>query len=361
MAISSLSLSIHAAAVSKRKLSKLWEKTQIKPEVGFNGDYVDNKQVEARVFGLKLGTEVIIPYSDEFKIEFGGGALLETGSNSSFITNEYEPNRIWYLKNAQATYEPFSFLKLEAGAISQKEYYSPLLVSGSAFLGGRETISLNFTKNHRVYLKMEQTIPNNINLVQRIGVVEDNGTPYYYNEAIGIDLEGDLLSIKAEASQFRFESLAAGIANVSRNFGNSVSSGNNISSKFLYQYKGYNLAWEIEASPINGMEIEFTGQWLYNSEAPESRNKGHIYGLGLSFGHLDFHIEQFRTESDASIAYYNSKFYSHNNHEGMLYSIGYDVDDDFEFQVGFVSSSLIEYNSLQSDTEKFFFDFTQEF
>ena len=350
-----------AMAINKKKLNQLWEKTMITPRIGFKGDYVDNQQVEARVMGLMIGADVTIPYSDTFKIEFSGGALLETGSNSSFITNEYEPNRIWILKYAQATYNPFEALKLEAGAISQSDYNSPLLVSGSAFLGVRETLSLNFTKNHRVYLKLEQTIPNNINLIQRIGVVEDNGTPYYYNEGIGLELEGDLLGLQVEASQFRFESLAAGIANISRNFGNSVTSGNNISSDFVYGYKGYNLMWDITASPIDSVELEFYGQWLYNDEAPDGRNQGHIYGLGLNMNPWIINIEQFRSESDSSIAYYNSKDYSHNNHEGMLYRFKYEVEDYQEISFTYISSTLLESNSLQSDTEKFILDFNQEF
>ncbi len=348
-------------AIDKIKLNELWKKTTITPSFGFKGDFVDNQQVEARVLGLFLAAQIVVPYSETFKIEIEGGTLMETGSNSSFITNEYEPNRIWILKHAQATYTPFEALKLEAGAINQSDYDSPLLVSSSAFLGARETLSLNFSDKHRLYIKLQQTIPNNINLVQRIGVVEENGTPHYYNEAVGIELEGDLLGIEIEASQFRFESLGAGMANISRNFGNSVSSGNNISSRFLYGYKGYNIAWDINASPIDGFEVEFYGQWLYNDDAPEGRNSAHLYGLSLEFNPWDLSIEQFRSESDASIAYYNSKTYSHNNHEGMVYRIGYEIEDYQEIEFAYVSSWLIESNALQSDTEKFLFNFKQEF
>ncbi len=345
----------------QKKIDALWKRTTVDPLVGFSSDIVDSKLVEARVLGLRVGADIRIPYSEDLSIAFRGGAILEAGSNSSFVTNEYEPNRIWALDYAQVNYQPWNFLTLEGGALSQREYHSPLLVSASAFLGARETLSLNFTKDHRIYIKMQQSIPNNINLVQRIGVVEDNGTPFYYNEAVGIELEGDLLGLQIEASQFRFESLAAGIANISRNFGNSVSSGNNISSAFLYGYKGYNLMWDINASPFGKLEFEFYGQWLYNDEAPEGRNKGHIYGFGLEYDPWDFEVETFRNESDSSVAYYNSKFYSHNNQEGMLYRIGYEIDNYQEYEFTYVSSSVIEYRDLQADTEIFKFSFIQWF
>lgn len=349
------------AVINKAKLNALWKKTTIDPRYGFVGKFVDNQQVEARVLGLKLLADIVIPYSDQVKVEFSGGTLLETGSNSSFITNEYAPSRIWMIYKAQATYTPFKAINLEAGALSQFDYHSPLLLSGSAFLGVRETLNLHISKNYRVYFKLQQAIPNNINLVQRIGVVKENGTPYYLNEAVGLELRGNLLGIRMEASRFSFQSLGAGMANISRNFGNSITSGNNISSRFLYGYSGYNATWSVNTSPIDGLEIDFFGQFIYNEKAPDKRNMAHLYGLQVDFTPLYIKLEQFRTESDASIAYYNSKMYSHNNHQGVVYKIGHKVGKNQIVELAYIKSRLIETNRYQSNTEKIIFDFMQGF
>lgn len=349
------------AAINKAKLNALWKRATVVPRYGFVGKYVDNQQVEARVLGLKLMADIEVPYSDKLKVEFSGGTLLETGSNSSYITNEYAPSRIWIIRKAEVTYSPLNAINLEAGALSQSDYNSPLLLSGAAFLGVRETLNLNISQNYRLYVKLQQSIPNNINLVQRIGVVQENGTPYYFNEALGLELKGDLLGIKVEASKFRFQSLGAGMANISRNFGNSITSGNNISSRFIYAYGGYNTTWNVNFSPLDGFEVDFYGQFIYNEKAPDKRNTAHLYGLHLNFNPVYIKLEEFRTESDASIAYYNSKMYSHNNHRGMVYKIGHKIEGDTKFEITYVKSRLIEANPYQSNTEKVIFNFMQEF
>lgn len=339
---------------------EVWKNTKISGELGISTDYVDNKQVEARVFGVTGLLDIDMPFSESFKLDLIVGASLETGSNNSFIIDEYAPNRLWLLQQAALQWDPLSFLTFEAGAINQSDYGSPLLVTASAFLGTRQTLKLSLSEDHFFYVKLLQSIPNNINLNQRIGVVQD-GTPSYLMQTLGMDLQGDLLALKIEGSKFTYNALSTGIAFQSQFLGNSVSGGSALNSRFLYGFSGYNFAGATKFMFTESFGIEFEMQYLYNEKAPENRNKGIMYDTELILGHWEIGAAFFRNESDSSPGYYNSKLYSHNNHEGYLLSLEYDNDSlGREIEFAYVDSSPIQFNSFQSDTKKVILNITQE-
>ena len=338
----------------------IWKKTEVSAQIGITSDYVDNKQVEARVFGVLGLVNLEMPFSETLKLNLGVGALLETGSNNSFIIDEYAPNRLWLLQEAAFEWTPLNFISFEAGAIDQSDYGSPLLVTSSAFLGARQTISLNFGEKHSLYLKFLEAIPNNINLNQRIGVVQD-GTPSYMMQTLGLQLNGDILSIKVESSRFAYNSLSTGIAFQSQFLGNSVSGGSALNSSFLYGFSGFNLHEQTTLMLTESFGIEFELQYLYNEKAPEERNKGILYEVELLMGNWEIGGSFFRNESDSSPAYYNSKNYSHNNHEGFTTSLEYEDDkEQREIELVYVDSSPIQFNTFQSDTKKVILNITQE-
>jgi hypothetical protein len=348
------------SATAMADAKSVWKNTEVSAQIGLTSDYVDNKQVEARVFGVLGLLQLDMPFSDTFKLDLGVGAILETGSNNSFIIDEYAPNRLWLLQKAALEWTPFSFLSLEAGAIDQSDYGSPLLVTSSAFLGLRQTISLNLSDHHSFYLKLLQAIPNNINLNQRIGVVQD-GTPSYLMQTVGMDLEGDLLALKVEASKFSYNSLSTGIAFQSQFLGNSVSGGSALNSDFLYGFSGYNFRGSTIFMITDYFGLELGMQYLYNDKAPEARNKGHLYEADVILGNWVIGASAFRNESDSSPAYYNSKAYSHNNHEGFTTSLEYrNSQEQRQVEFVYVDSSPIQFNTFQSDTKKVVLNITQD-
>ena len=352
--LSSLFLPLLASA------KEVWEKTKLSASLGLTSDYVDNKQVEARVFGVLGLVDVDMPFTDTLRLDLSVGAILETGSNNSFIIDEYAPNRLWLLRRAAIEWNPYSFLSFEAGAIDQGDYGSLLLVTSSAFLGFRQSLALELSENHSFYIKLLQAIPNNINLNQRIGVVQD-GTPSYMMQTLGMDLEGDLLSLKIEGSRFAYNSLSTGIAFQSQFLGNSVRGGSALNSDFIYGFAGYNFMGSTTFMFTDQVGVEFEMQYLYNEKAAEARNKGHLYEAEIILGSWEIGGGVFRNESDSSPGYYNSKAYSHNNHEGFSAKIEYDDEiEQREIELVYIDSSPIQFNTFQSDTKKVILNFTQE-
>ncbi|MCR9205961.1 MAG: hypothetical protein NXH75_15365, partial [Halobacteriovoraceae bacterium] len=102
--------------------------------------------------------------------------------------------------------------------------------------------------------------------------------------------------------------------------------------------------------------------YLYNDKAPEERNKGQALMGSLILGHIRPSALFFRNESDSSVGFYNSSFYSHNNHEGYSVQLKYQKphsessEDGISAFINYVDSSPIKFNNFQSDTKKVNFE-----
>lgn len=334
----------------------LLDKTDLSGQVSLGGDYVDNKQVEARVFGVTGYLNLLTKLTPTFEIDISAGATMESGSNNSFIVDEFAPRRQVRLKRAYLKWSPVSYFSVKTGAINQRDYNAPLLLTNSAFLGAQEQISYAFSDSHNIYFRLQQAIPNNLNLTQRIGIVED-GTPSFLMETIGVDFDGDVLAFKGHVSHWTYDSLSTGAAFQSQFLGNSVSGGSQLNSDFIYRYSGYTASSSLRVHISDSFGLKASGQYLYNDKAPEGRNKGQLLKGALILGNWQPSFLFFRNESDASPAFYNSAFVSHNNHEGysveLKYTDPYDKNEDkIEAFINYVDSSPIQFNAFQSDTKK---------
>lgn len=334
----------------------LLKKTDVSGQVKVGGDYVDNKQVEARVFGVSAYLNLETKFTESLSFDFSGGGAADVGSNNSFIIDEYAPRRQVQLKRAFFRWNPFESLIFKAGAINQKDYELPLLLTRTAFLGAQQQFDLNFSENHKIYFRMQQAIPNNLNLTQRIGIVED-GTPSFLMETIGLKLDGDLLALHASGSRWSYDSLSTGVAYQSQFLGNSVSGGGQLNSDFIYRYSGYVANAGLKIAFSDSFGIKTWGMYLYNDKAPEKRNRGVALAGGIFSGNFMVHYRYFKNESDSSPAFYNSALFSHNNHEGSLIQLTYenphtDNEDEVTAYINYVDSSPITFNAFQSDTKK---------
>jgi hypothetical protein len=293
---------------------------KIETALGFGGAYVDDKQVESRIFSVLGNIKIEQEMTSALKAEFDIGASLETGSNNSLAVDEWSPESEWILNSGFLKYAPFDFLSLRAGAINQDEYKSPLLLSGSAFLAAKQEVTIYLLENYKLIFKIEQAIPNNQNLTKRIGSVQE-GTPSFFAETIALELPGNLVSFLAEISQFSFNQLSNEVAFRSGLFGNSVTGSGTLNTTFLYRFQGINTTLFAQTNLNDSFGLNFKGQYLYNDKAPDNRNVGRLIHIGLRVESISFYGESIRNESDSSPGFYNSKTYGHNNREGFAIGI----------------------------------------
>ena len=339
------------------------EERKVEAFLGLRGTYVDDLQVEARVFGLYGALTVEQPIIPDLKAVFDLGVTIETGSSSTVIadSNEFAPDRQWVLRDGFLSWTPSAFFEFKAGAISQQEFSSPLLLSSTAFLAATEKLKFNFNDSYSFYLKAQQSIPNNQNLADRIGVV-DEGTPSFFIETIGLNLDGDLASIKFEASQFSYNRLSTDVAFRSQFFGNSVSPNGQQNAQFVYQFQGYNFYAESEVYFTDTFLAQVSLQYLYNEEAPEGRNLGRLLHIGMGVQESVLFVEFFSNESDSSPAFYNSKRYGHNNKEGIVLGISGELNPEgLLYNLAYHDLSLIrDENLFQANTKAVFFNLEKE-
>ncbi len=363
LAISFLSTSLYGLArePSQNDLERIL-KNKISANIGFGGTYIDDQQVEARVFGLSAHLHLDQTFTSQLTGRLSAGASLETGSNNSLVLDEYAPERQWILNEGFLAWKPFSFFHLKAGAINQSDYKSPLLVGSSTFLSIIEEFHFKRASNSyfQFYLKAQQSIPNNQNLAQRIGTVQE-GTPTFYLETVGVSFQNSSVDWRVEASHFAYNKLSNGVAYRSQFMGNSINPNSQLAAKFLYQFRGYNLSFHSNVDLNSFLGLEFKGQYLYNDKAPDGRNLGFIGSIGTRLGLWTPFFEQFRNESDTSPGYYNSKLYGHNNKKGMRLGVQYhNPQSNLGFTTFYGIHKLLKPNLYQSDTKLFAFSINQD-
>lgn len=311
---------------------------------GMHTIVAESSVTKARIFGFTFGVDFDYPLAKDLNFFLQSSAVLQTGSNEVFGTiAEFSPNEAIFLRGGGVSYQAADWLNLKLGAINQRVYNSPLLLSNSgyvAFAGSHEELKFG-----NYYLRFQQSIPSNNYLARRLGTVE-TGTPFFDMETFGFKF-GAKNKIRLELSHYKYKDLSNGVAQKSLSIGNSTK-GSGTGIEFLYDFEGMNLF--VDSSFVFwGKQFLLGGQYLYNDKAPEGRNKGVLAFAGVRGNTYGLKFEGFRNESDSSVAFYNSKYYGHNNMYGQAILLEYHSRGMLaEFRL--TDMKPIEENFIQDDT-----------
>lgn len=356
-----IGLSSYAAKIKKSKKSSYG----IDARMEMRAFSVESQQVKAKIFSYRALFKKEFVFEESLTAYINAGFDLQVGSNTSSILDEYAPQRQFILRDAYAKWQPVSFFQIKAGALNQG-FGRGLLVGRIPFLGAQERITIELSPEHSVFVELQQAIPNNYFLADRVGIINNEGTPTFFEEKIGAKLEGDLLAMRGEFGRFSFSDLNSSIAYQSQFIGNTISGGGQNNSSFIYNYEGYFTSGRMEMSISDDFGLDLHGQYLFNDGAPDSRNKGHSFSAGLRVNDYAVYAVQFRNESDSSPAFYNSSAYGHNNMEGFTlvlrtYRSMMRKREPFEFQIQYTHKSPIESNIHQSDEDQVYFRLSRNF
>lgn len=293
---------------------------KLRLDTGLGIDVAESQILKARVLGFYFGIESQYNINDEVMAYFNSVLLLENGSNEVLGTNiaEFEPIESIQLLGGGIIYKPSKSFNFELAAMNQDRFNSPLLVGQIPFVGISEKLFLG-----SFYLKAQQSIPNNNFLSRRIGTIE-TGTPLFLMSTLGLLLDSSYRFI-FEASHFKYADISPDVAQNSRSIGNSVS-GVDQGAQFLYDFEGSNVFSKLTL-PLKSQKISFGMQYLFNEKAPEGRNKGILGFISLEDEKYTYSLENYRNESDSSIAFYNDRNFGHNNITGTAASVEYRCQD----------------------------------
>lgn len=333
-----------------------WKATTFSADLQFSANYTDDATVESRVFGSYTGLTLAHVLGPTLKAKTKANIILETGSNNSLFIDEFAPDQGVFLDEANLTWTPFDFLSLVVGANNESSHKSPLLLTSTPFMGARERVQFNFNESYSFFIEMEQSIPSNTTLANRVGSVEE-GTPTFFIETVGLDLKGDLIGLSLYVSQFSFNRLSNGVAHRSRFLGNTVTGSGADNASFLYKFQGKNIYFDLAILEDAFFGLNFSGQYLFNDEGPNGRNTGMMGKVEMHFSPIGIYGQFAKNESDSSPAFYNSKALGHNNKESLTFGIfGKFPKDEIEFDVYYSDQKLIEANIYQDDRKIVGFD-----
>lgn len=307
---------------------------------GLHFDYVDGEDISSRIFGYRFRVDAEKSLSEDVILFFSSSAILETGSNEVVADlTEFAPLETVVLNEGGVSYTPIELLNIKAGALSPREYNSPLLLTSSPVIGVQQTVDFDY-----IYFKALQAIPNNNRLARRVGTL-DNGTPSFFMETLGLKYKENL---SLEVSHYFYKDLAPNIALKSRQIGNSVT-GTGEQARFNYGFSGYNVALRSKIR-LGSYDYGLYGQYILNDEAPTDRNLGYLAGLLFGGEKYLLEIETFRNETDSAPGFYNSKYYGHNNISGQAVGLLAE-SSDLSYQIKYFNFKPLETNSIQFDTQ----------
>jgi len=330
-------------------------------QMGFKGVNVQGLHNQTIGFGLNTNVSIRQNLTDNLNARAKAGLDLETGSNKSVKLDEYKPTQGIYLEHAFLDYSPATFLNIQVGAINQKFIGSPLLVGATIFLGIKEKLFYR-ADGQEFFIEAEQAIPNNHTLASRIGSV-DEGNANFLLATAGAALTGNFLSLKVNVSYFQFSNLSHGVAAESSFMGNSITNhSTGANAEYLYDFSGLNTGYHLAMQIKPHIELYHATQYLFNRNAPDGRNTGYLSKVGLQVKNYNLYSEIFYNESDSSPAYYNDKYYGHNNRKGMALGAAIEWKKyQLTLDAKYIQANVIEQDLNQSPTDIILFNFMRSY
>lgn len=341
----------HAQATARPSAS-----TTLKASIGLGGEKIQSDLNKTSTVGLVArftGSHTLL---EGLILKADARAILETGSSQSvYESNSYEPTSRLALSEALIEYTPWSPLTLSAGAISGSTHDNRLFISSGAFMGLAEKITFN-PGSFVIGVNAFQGIPDNHNLAQRLGKVEE-GEPRFFKEAIVLEWHPETFSLRSHIGHWAYSDLSKGVAYESRFLGNTISGLGKENSRFTTSFKGFE--WMLEFSTIvyKNYELGVTYLGVQNTVMKDkARDNGYLvapytsilYGPGITTARF----LSYRLEADAIPAYYGSLMFGGTNKKGAGIELEWKtLDESFSVSARAMKNKEIAPSSFQADED----------
>lgn len=290
------------------------------------------------------------------------GAQFEVGGHEALFTDEFAPENTLYLEEgyAQATWGETWRASLKLGAVNQRSSGNPFLVTDVAFPAAVQ--SLAWTEGRwAVELSAQQALANHYQRSARLGSVKE-GTPQFWQEKLQVQWENHRNQVKVHAGHFTFKNLSSDVAYQSQFMGNTVFAESPENAGFAYGFGGAFAGAEWKGLATRAQSLGLKANYLFNDRAADGSNTAvslggeYEYRLSESQTSWGLNVLGFENESDASVGYYNSKIYGHNNRRGWSVSLsGHFRRSKLKAELGLVQSAVLEDNALYQDDQNLIF------
>ena len=254
------------------------------------------------------------------------------------------------------------FLSVKLGNIQQDFLHAPLLMTDKTFPSAQEAFSFELSEDFRLSLVFQQAIPDNARESARRSAQIIRGAPLFLTSSVFAEWDSvsrHNLFLKESLTFFYYTKLSPAVADQSNLYGNTiVHTGSE--SRFRYKYFGLYSHFSLQAPFASSWIGELGLDVLYNFMAPDTFNQGEKLSGSLyydynSFMEIQMALEYFASQSDASVAYYNSSLYGRNNRKGgLLRAQAHLYDSGLTFGAVYVYSRPINHDRSSVGTSHAF-------
>ena len=311
--------------------------------------------VKFRLYGLgeyKFHQDVLLRAEIQTRLDSG---------YSQVVYDDAQTKNAIFLEEAKIQYNP-GFVVLEAGALSQDFYSSPLLFRAQTFPGAREGVYYH-EKVAGIGAYLEQAIPTAKTLLNQAS--EGEPMPRLAMESIkGYVHPTDNWNIESFVHRYSFFDLPSAVADQSRLGGNSVSGFKTV--EFLYPFQGFVYGIGSDAT-IWRVRPAAQFQLINNTLADEGKNTGYwataqlgVRATGRTW--VTPRLEIFNIQSDTSPAYYNSFELGHNNRKGFSNALEVWVQPwNAKITGKYIETTPIDYTPLQGPSQTYLIELETDY
>lgn len=284
--------------------------------------FTDRSTIDA-VLSTEIYGKIDWSFFDSFSIHTQGLIVGRNGFTQSIYDRADRKNGL-YLLEGYFNLNLASFFSIRMGSIKQDFLEAPLLITDKTFPSIIQKVSFSLAENISTDFIFQQAIPDNATEFVRRETQIVHWTPLFFTVShfINIDSIFQKASFKTKSTAFLFTNLSPAVAELGRIRGNTVDYQRS-DSQFKYSFAGFHINAHLQF-PLSAHYIALVGgDFLYNTSAPKSFDKGERAYGALFYNYRDFVEikltgEYFANQSDSSVGYYNSEIYGHNNRVGGL-------------------------------------------
>ena len=289
-----------------------------KISAGARGTYFEDRFNRDSLTALLLRAEGESQLTNTLKLDGSVSGIFEQGTAQGLKQQSTRRDSGFYLNQVRLAYEATDWLNLDAGALSQRRYMSPLLAYSASYPALRQNLEAE-SGSLKWAFSSQQAIPTSQKLSTK--AVSKEEQPVYLAAAASLQKNWPFgTQARVIPGLYQFSSLPSAVAYESCLIGNSVIGKCAPGARFAYNFFGTDTYADIMLHLPHEWKITLGGNYLQNFEAPSGRSQGVLYELDFFKGlnvdlAMGWILQYFEKQSDVTPAFY-APFMYENNRKG---------------------------------------------
>lgn len=324
-----------------------------KLSAGVRGTYYEDRFNRDSLTALLLKAEGRSQLTHRLNLDANISGVFEQGTAQGLKQQSTRRDSGFYLNQVRLSYDVMNWMTLDAGALSQRRYMSPLLAYSGSYPALRQNMDVR-NNSWQWSFSSQQAIPTSQKLSSKAIQKEDQ--PIYLTAAISAQKTWPFgTQMRFIPGIYQFHHLPSAVAYESCLIGNSVIGKCAPGARFAYNFFGTDTYADIMLNLPHEWTITLGGNYLQNFEAPAGRAQGALYELDFNKGlnvdlALGWSFLYFEKQSDVTPAFY-APFMYENNRKGYGAKFRFSFSRrQIELKGTFLQTTPLKTTAIQNST-----------